>query len=275
MEPQGSTTIIIFPVRRKAVASPFNIRGTPDLEYRHANWKAWSSDELTRALQAEIGNFSLTVDRLYVQSIEGGDIGSISVAQDGELYETSLTPSPEAIERYIDDTFMISFNDVLSRDTDAFNPLVDVDLHAVVLLYAYPSRPAEPEYYGHIYTWTKGDICTAIGIRARADIMYMRETYPNIPRVAGYLLEGVRQFAVSKRCKEIVIPYPLKSVNRTLDSYRFTTRSFKHSQLGDGPGIIDPYPFFKVDRLITSARVLAVTENEPLATVDTVIVVDK
>jgi hypothetical protein len=64
---------------------------------------------------------------------------------------------------------------ILSRDTGAMRGGNDT-LRAIVLTY-------NGEYYGHIYVWTRNNVCVAIGIRSRVDM--------NILKHNGYGMKNI------------------------------------------------------------------------------------
>lgn len=112
-----------------------------------------------------------------------------------------------------------SFIDVFARDEDVFRPKVtyNVQIYATVLL-------LDGDYYGHIYSWispTDKDVCVFIGIRSRVDAFFIREETGKGPSVASLLLEGVRRFALSFSCKQMVVLRPLKVMRTLLPSFGF------------------------------------------------------
>lgn len=107
----------------------------------------------------------------------------------------------------------IEYYDILYRDVMALKNNIHSLIYAIVLIY-------ENEYYGHIYSWFDNDICYAIGIRSRPDILFM-EQERKVSSIALKLLEGVRRLAVCKGYGKIVIPEPLGVMDKILDSVKF------------------------------------------------------
>lgn len=117
---------------------------------------------------------------------------------------------------------MENYRDVLMRDIDAFlQKDFNIDTHAIILLYKLKEK--DPfEYYGHIYVWKspvgykvpnncQKEYCICMGIRARIDIVLLKNTEKELKGISYILLEGVRQFSIQQGCNSIIIyrPFPV------------------------------------------------------------------
>ena len=136
-------------------------------------------------------------------------------------FDLSKDDADEACAKYA--VVEYGIREVISRDTDALEQRhFNVELHAVVLL------NKENEYWGHIYAWvspTEHNYCFAMGIRSRVDSILLSKVGKTVRNVSGYLLEGVRQFALSKGCHTIIIPSPMPVMKGIL-----TKLGFAHDQ---------------------------------------------
>src|SRR5690625_2651639 len=104
-------------------------------------------------------------------------------------------------------------NEVLTGEfSKRYRPSMIPEYYVVVLLY-------KGEYYGHIYTWRligeHSDICMAVGIRGRVDLIFLGDRLQDLSR---YLFEGVRMFALSKGCHSIVVPLPYEHMKFKLQN---------------------------------------------------------
>lgn len=133
-----------------------------------------------------------------------------------DLHEYQLTASrdilAEKFMRRIED-----YTEVYSRDQDAFEQFnFNVELNAIVLTY-------NGEYYGHIYCWISPieKIVLAMGIRNRVDNIFLKGTDKYLPDVSGYLLEGVRNFALSNGIDQMIIVTPLPIMRNILSDLGF------------------------------------------------------
>ena len=112
--------------------------------------------------------------------------------------------------------------EVLSRDTDASlhyqqGKKFNIKLYAVVLF------DDNYKYYGHIYTWISPKnpkLALALGIRARIDSLFMPEEQ-KIKNISSYLLEGVRHFAFTNNCNQLLISQPLPVMRNILTKLGF------------------------------------------------------
>jgi hypothetical protein len=237
-------TLVTFPVRRCAAGVPYSV--TEDSEalgrdFSYVDWSdinEYSSEELTAMLQKEIVNYALNNNLLVALCEEGKDPYTIYVDVHEELHGLQYTRRANTCINHASYKFQRAISDILSRDTDAFPTSEWLakgvnGVHAIVVL-------CQGEYYGHIYVWVREQTCSAIGIRSRIDLQFLRDTYTGIPKISELLLEGVRRFALLSGCERIVVPYPLPNMMRILGAHGFKTTRIQHSELGPGPGLIDP-----------------------------------
>ncbi|SHO33358.1 Hypothetical protein BQ3484_290 [Cedratvirus A11] len=145
--------------------------------------------------------------------ISGGGRGEDSTSRFQVRNYQSNKPCAKLLSAYS------SYMDVFSRDQDVFRPRVtyNVTIYATVLL-------VDDEYYGHIYSWVSPnnpDYCVCIGIRSRVDSFFIREEREQNISVAALLLEGVRRFALTFSCTEIIVLRPLRVMKSILPKFAF------------------------------------------------------
>ena len=84
------------------------------------------------------------------------------------------------------------------------------------------------QYYGHVYAWNIEEYVFFIGIRSRVDNLWFRQCNQSIDKIASYLIEGVRQFAISKNALWLIVYNPIgkmPSILRNIGFQRFQTSS--------------------------------------------------
>lgn len=271
------TSVITFKLTPSVIKDPFYVGECKrrNLEYtfwdnaettsnRTVSLDTMSCEDLTIMLHNEITNYDLNNNLLRGLCDDEEDPYSVKADEEGEWMFVNYTLNDSSVcHNHTSNNFQRSIIDVLSRDSDAFSGLVNVDLYAVVLIH-------KGEYYGHIYTWKYNNYCVAVGIRSRIDIAFLRATEEGaLKNVANYLLEGVRRFAAINSCHQIVIPYPLTSMLRILRSHGFVSERLTHGDLGKGPGLFDPsLNYFPRTKVCRECNVLQLPANQ-LAVLDT------
>ena len=111
------------------------------------------------------------------------------------------------------------------------------NIYVVMLLY-------NSIYYGHIYTWfiEKDDfkLCFFIGIRARVDNLFFRHCQQSISNISSYLLEGVRQFAISKDATLLLVVQPIGMMPKILREKGFVKFNFNAQETNGLQSILTP-----------------------------------
>lgn len=154
-----------------------------------------------------------------------------------------------------------SYLEVFDRDADAYaQKNFDTKPYAVVLL-------KDDIYIGHIYTWIsprEPSICLAIGIRASISEIPKKQLGLKTSAISSMLLEGVRQFALHKRAKEIVVVWPLANMVPILKNLGFKEADVATSWIGNS---INPV---KERRVCTDCQIL-INITEPLSQEDIIL----
>jgi hypothetical protein len=136
------------------------------------------------------------------------------------------------------------FLDALSRDTDATKHTryptyeeFNVEIYAIVLIDC-------GEYHGHIYSWLSPDkkVCCAMGIRTGIDAPLLKSTNCGLKNASGYLLEGVRRFALHKKVSEVVIANPIPVMRGILTMLGFKSFKMTHKESRELFGVSLPQP---------------------------------
>ena len=221
--------LISFKVHRLTDAFILGKITDPDRKF-DTNWDSTNSLTLTRSINNQSINSAADVIALRGSCQDEEAPALTFYYHDGELTYREYTTDQNKKE--LCDKFLSIAGDyieVLSRDQDALNQInFTVETNAVVLLYG-------GMYYGHIYSWvspTNPSICFAMGIRNRIDSVFVRETSEHLPNISGYLLEGVRRFAINKGCNKIFIVNPKPIMEKILPKYGFEKQSINRSIIG-------------------------------------------
>jgi hypothetical protein len=212
-------TLLSFPVNRR-VQDPFRlyIKDLEDIEQPVWNVDSSStvlSQTLSKQCYYNLFNFNFLVglcregEEPY-SIVNGGGRGD-------SLFQVRNYQSKKPCSKLL--SAYSSYMDVFSRDQDVFQPRTtyNVTIYATVLL-------LDHDYYGHIYSWvspSNPDYCVCIGIRSRVDSFFIREESDKHISVAPLLLEGVRRFALTFSCKEIVVLRPLPVMKAILPKFAF------------------------------------------------------
>lgn len=89
-------------------------------------------------------------------------------------------------------------------------------------------------YYGHIYAWmspTNKDYVFAIGIRSTVENWLLKGTDRGLDHVSAYLLEGVRQFALSNGARNVAIVDPRAVMIPILLNYGFRRMELDEAEI--------------------------------------------
>jgi len=200
--------IVSFPLQ--PVADPYHEEDKPGQsnppKARHfpVNWKSKESQILSESLNNEVKNGSIDYHQLvYRCKHENTESLYTSDFIDDHLVifkDYHLLPEQQ---KKLCKSFLPRITDTNHSPTDVlvFTNQYQGILYAVVVLY-------REEYFGHIYSWvspTVPNFCFTMGYRKRSDAIFRVDKLNDIYL---YLLEGVRQLALSKGCTSLAIVWP-------------------------------------------------------------------
>lgn len=123
----------------------------------------------------------------------------------------------------------LDYSEVFDRDTYAFAQKdFNTQPFAVVLL-------KDNVYLGHIYTWISpvdSSISLAMGIRASIQEIPRKQLGLKTPNIATMLLEGVRRFSVRYHVKQLVVVWPMASMELILNNLQFNQSIIPTTTIG-------------------------------------------
>lgn len=129
------------------------------------------------------------------------------------------------------------YYEVYSRDQDALcQEDFDVKIYAIVLL-------LDDKYQGHIYAWISPkdkNYCFTMGIRNKVESIIYRVKGSGLSNVSGYLLEGVRQFALAQGANKLYVVYPRQIMTTILPKLGFKQSTLNANIIGTS---IQPFSF--------------------------------
>lgn len=224
-----------FSIKKAAKINPF------DNGRYQIDWNKSDPYELTLELNKQIYNeyMDMNVIRTICEDDDEENMFVVGM-EDGEptYYKNYNVTNQEKIEGC--DKFLAHERDyveVMSRDEDALEQKdFNVKIYAIVLI-------VDGIYHGHIYAWISPHnkkYCFAMGIRNRVDTIFTKYRGDNVRNVSGYLLEGVRRYALCMGAESMVIVYPKPIMVKILPTMGFEKVSV------DGPIIgtsINPFSF--------------------------------
>lgn len=214
--------ILCFPLR--AVADPFNVETTNlnKLKIGPIDWTANDSQILSESLNNQVKNMYLLFRTLKIACDRTRNVQFLGMEMmNGELAPIfySLTPEQEQEGCSTFAKRAYYYQEIFSRDQDALtSDEVTAQLYAIVLF-------KDSIYQGHIYSWISpidSNYCFALGIRNRPDAIFLQYSNRILPKIAFYLIEGVRRFALTQKAKNVVIPFPQPVMKRILPSMGFS-----------------------------------------------------
>lgn len=236
-------SIVAFPIKRLVDSQIFTAPGTQVYPFQinrpPVNWNFPDTETLYNQVKNEyisaiqLETICRTTNPAFNDIVA---IGRLDQDQGIVLDEYKITQSKsELCKKYIDRAY--DYSEVFSRDQDAFEQEnFNVKLYAIVLL-------RDNQYYGHIYTWLSPISSTvlAMGIRNRVDSIFIKGTEDDLPGVSRYLLEGVRQFALSKGSAIMSIVHPRPIMQQILPHFGFIKTPISAEIIGQS---IAPDEFF-------------------------------
>ena len=237
--------------RIEQVNEPFRMNSKLDKKYllNIPDWENISnlSDTLNRQVKRNMwqaGLLEVTCNEsIKIQSSEGPDLKIPWQQTIKGITTLNFATDNKENDKHVCKQYVKSIRnrwDVLSKDQDSFEYVTkplrkdSIELHAIVII------SNKLGYIGHIYVWiapVDPSICAVIGIRSSPLMAFYRNFGNGISRISGYLLEGVRRFALGKNASKIVIQSPIGKMVQIVKKNGFVTKSIRNSVFGYGGGL--------------------------------------